>query len=885
MGAGGGMAGLSVTSLHILSGLCAYAALNHFSQALRRPKDLPHLLLAGMCFVLAILGLSGAAAYQAFTISGFVSLIKLNLSLFPIFFILFIWFFAVFTGFRPRKWLLAWTVLFALLIPVNLMQPYGLQYTVIYRIEALRLPWGEKIAFPAGRHGFIFWLGALAVVLNLGFAFRALWAAWRRDRSHVSLTMLIAMVFFLITGVEGILVRASIIRFIHLGLYGGILTIITISIALSRDTSQRLSLLDFALDNVHEAAFLSDHGGRLHYVNAESCRALGYGREEMLRLTVADIDPDLPAKRWASHWEELKRKGSLVFQSRHRSKDGRILPVEISANYFTFAGRSYNLSLVRDISMRIQAEEAVKKERQRFYGRQKRALDTIQEREQFIRNILETVDEGFVVLDRDCRVLSANRAYCDLVDLPESRVIGHLCHECSQAKVIQGFEKKEDCPVRRTFATGDAQSTLHIHTDAAGKKRHVELKTYPIFHGKGEVSSVIETITDVTENKRLEEQLRQAQKMEAIGTLAGGVAHDFNNMLSVIIGYTELALEQVDPSLDLFSNLQEIRQAAGRSADLTRQLLTFARKQAISPRLLHVNETVEGMLKMLQRLIGESVEIVWRPGADVWPLRMDPSQFDQILANLCVNARDAIAGVGTITIETRNAVFDERDCAANPEASPGRYVLLAVSDDGCGMDGETLSKIFEPFFTTKKDGKGTGLGLPTVYGIIKQNHGLLDVYSEPGAGTTFKIYLPWHPVEASELRESAQPDPLLRGSETILLVEDAQPILNMVIRMLENFGYKVMAASSPAEAIHTAADHPAKIDLLLTDVVMPGMNGRDLAKKISTIQPGIKCLFMSGYMGGVIADLGMLEEDIHFIQKPFSVQTLAAKLRETLDAT
>jgi CheY-like chemotaxis protein len=353
-------------------------------------------------------------------------------------------------------------------------------------------------------------------------------------------------------------------------------------------------------------------------------------------------------------------------------------------------------------------------------------------------------------------------------------------------------------------------------------------------------------------------------------------------MLSVIIGYTELALEQVDPSLDLFSNLQEIRQAAGRSADLTRQLLTFARKQAISPRVLHVNETVEGMLKMLQRLIGEAVEIVWRPGADIWPVSIDPSQFDQILANLCVNARDAIAGVGTITIETRNAVFDERDCAANPEASPGRYVLLEVKDNGCGMDNESLSKIFEPFFTTKKDGKGTGLGLPTVYGIVKQNNGLLDVNSEPGTGTTFKIYLPWHPAAQSLPGESSRPDPVLRGTETILLVEDAQPILNMVIRMLENFGYKVMAAGSPVEAIQVAFEHPDEIDLLLTDVVMPVMNGRDLAKKISTIQPRVKCLFMSGYMGSVIADLGMLEKEIHFIQKPFSAQTLAAKLRETL---
>jgi PAS domain S-box-containing protein len=878
------MAGPSVASLLILSGLCAYAVLNHLSLALRRPIDLPHLLLAGVCLVLAGSGLSGAAGYQSATVSEFTTALKWNVTFILIFFALFPWFIAAFTGFWPRKWLLGLTFLFGFLVPVNLIRPYGLQFTAITSLAALRLPWGEKIAVPAGQHGPLFWIAALAVLLDFSFALWASYMTWRRDHSRVSLWMLVAMLFWLVTAVEGILVRASIIHFIHLGLFGCILTMVIISIALSRDTSQRLALLDFALDNVHEAAFLRDRGGRLCYVNAESCRALGYSREELLRLPVAAISADFPPDRWDAHWKELKREGSLIYQSRHRSKDGRILPVEINANYFTYAGRSYNLSLARDMSMRIQAEEAIKKERQRYDERQKEALDTLREHERFIRNILETVDEGFIVVDRDYHILSANRAYCDLVGLPEEQVIGHLCHERFHAEATQCFENKYDCPILRTFATGAAQSAAHIFSDGSGKKRHVELKTYPVPDGSGGVLSVIATITDVTENKRLEEQLRQAQKMEAIGTLAGGVAHDFNNMLSVIMGYTELALEEVDPSLDLFANLQEVREAAGRSADLTRQLLTFARKQPISPRVLQVNETVEGMLKMLERLIGEAIEIVWQPGDQIWPLRMDPSQFDQILANLCVNARDAIDGVGTITIGTCNVLMDERDCAAYPEVAPGWYVLLEVNDDGCGMDKATLSKIFEPFFTTKGQGKGTGLGLPTVYGIVKQNYGLLNVYSEPGKGTTFKIYLPAHPAVQRKPKEPIPPDPLPRGTETILLVEDAQTILNLVNRMLENFGYRVVAASSPAEAIRLAAEHAGGIDLLLTDVVMPGMNGRDLARKISAVRPEIKCLFMSGYMGGVIAELGILEKGTHFIQKPFSIQTLATKLREALDA-
>jgi two-component system, cell cycle sensor histidine kinase and response regulator CckA len=877
------MVGPSVSFLFIMSGLCIYAMLNHLSFALRHPIDLAHLLLAAMCLVLACSGLCGAVAYQTSNISVFVAILKWNLSFILIFFSIFPWFIAVFTGFRYRKWILLFTLMFVLMIPVNLIKTDSLQFITITRLDTLQLPWGERITVPVGQNGLFFWVIAVAVLLNLGLGFWASYKAWRRDLTQVSVWMLVAMIFWMCTAVEGILVRGSVIRFIHLGLLGCMFTIIIISIALSRDTSQRLALLNFALDNVHEAAFLCDRSGRLRYVNAESCRSLGYDHAELLRLPVVAIDPDFPPDRWVAYWEEVRRKGSLVFQSRHRSKDGRLRPVEISSNYFTYAGRSYNLSLARDISKRIRAEETIKKERQRFDARQKQALDTLREREQFIRNILETVDEGFIVVNRDGIIQSANRAYCELVGLPESKVIGHICLERCHAEAMKCFEEKDDCPVHRTFMTAAAQDASFIYTDATGKKRHLELKTYPISIDSEGVLSVIETITDVTEEKRLEAQLLQAQKMEAIGTLAGGVAHDFNNVLAVIMGYTELSLDQVDPSLDLYANLREIQQAAGRSADLTRQLLTFARKQTVSPRVLHVNETVEGMLKMLQRLIGEAVDIVWRPRDGIWPLRMDPSQFDQILANLCVNARDAIAGVGTIAIGTQNVFLDEHDCAAYSDISPGRYVLMEVNDNGCGMDSATLSKIFEPFFTTKELGKGTGLGLPTVYGIVKQNDGLLNVYSEPGKGTTFEIYLPAHPSLQRQSMESIPQDPLPRGIETILLVEDAQPILNLVNQMLENFGYKTMATSSPAEAIRLSAEHTGKIDLLLTDVVMPEMNGRDLAEKISLGRPGIKCLFMSGYMSGVITELGKLEKDIHFIQKPFSVQTLATKLREALD--
>jgi len=374
----------------------------------------------------------------------------------------------------------------------------------------------------------------------------------------------------------------------------------------------------------------------------------------------------------------------------------------------------------------------------------------------------------------------------------------------------------------------------------------------------------------------------QAQKVESVGRLAGGVAHDFNNMLGIILGYTELALERVGSDASLHADLEEIRKAALRSADLTRQLLAFARKQTIAPKVLDFNATVEDMLNMLRQLIGEDINLVWKPGRGLWPVNMDPAQIDQMLANLSVNARDAIAGVGTISVETRNTTLDEEYCAQQAGFTPGEYVTLTVSDDGCGMDAVTLLSIFEPFFTTKKPDKGTGLGLATVYGIVKQNNGFINVYSEPGQGTTFNIYLPRYAAKTEPLPKEVPVQTTVRGHETILLVEDEPAILKMTTIMLERHGYTVLKASTPGEAIRLAREHIGRIDLLLTDVIMPKMNGRDLAENLVSIHPDIKRLFMSGYTANVITKHGVLNEGEHFIQKPFTMNDLGMKLHEVL---
>jgi len=398
-----------------------------------------------------------------------------------------------------------------------------------------------------------------------------------------------------------------------------------------------------------------------------------------------------------------------------------------------------------------------------------------------------------------------------------------------------------------------------------------------------DLSFALSVLKGEEKRRSLESQLIQAQRMESVGRLAGGVAHDFNNILSVIIGYAELAIDDIGPEAPLFEDLKEIVDAGKRSRNITRQLLAFARQETIAPEVLDLNETVENLLKMLRRLIGEDIDLAWQPAADVWPVHMDPSQVDQILANLCVNARDAIKDVGKVTIETGNAAIDDAYCGDHPGFLPGDFVCLAVSDDGCGMDRETADKIFEPFFTTKDIGRGTGLGLATVYGIVKQNEGFINLYSEPGKGTSFRIYLPRHGGGVADDRRPIGEETLLGRGETVLVVEDDPAILKLTERILSSLKYRVIPARLPSEAIEQARVHAGDIQLLVTDVVMPGMNGRELAGKLTKIHPDMKTLYMSGYTADVIAHRGVLDSAIHFIHKPFSKPELASKVRETLD--
>ena len=391
---------------------------------------------------------------------------------------------------------------------------------------------------------------------------------------------------------------------------------------------------------------------------------------------------------------------------------------------------------------------------------------------------------------------------------------------------------------------------------------------------------------DITDRKQLEEQLRQAQKMEAVGRLAGGIAHDFNNLLMVIQGYADLLTERLADGDPLRRNAEQIQTASQRATSLTRQLLAFSRKQMLAPKVLNVQSVVAEMEKILRRLIGEDIQLETSSAPDLGLIKADRSQIEQVILNLAVNARDAMPEGGRLTIETANVELDKASSHPPAVLSPGKYVMLAVTDNGCGMDADTQAHIFEPFFTTKEKGKGTGLGLATVYGIVKQSGGYVWVYSEPGRGTSFKVYLPRIEDEQTVRGRDRQADAraLPRGSETVLLVEDEKGVRELAREYLELTGYTVIEAEDGHTALELAAMHVGTIHLLMTDVVMPGISGRELAGRVKSLRPDMKVLFMSGYADQAVVHHGILDTDAALLQKPFTMAALAAKLREILSA-
>ena len=497
------------------------------------------------------------------------------------------------------------------------------------------------------------------------------------------------------------------------------------------------------------------------------------------------------------------------------------------------------------------------------------------------RSLVTNAPYGICSCDSTGKILDANPAFLELLALKSpDQLIGHYIYSLYDV-TDQWFELADRLRSSAPF------KGLVADWKRMGGTTAVRISGRSVMNGRQE-GVVFELFAeDVTERRALEQQLRQSQKMEAVGRLAGGIAHDFNNLLMVISGYSEFLLERLGAEPHLRGPAQEIASAAERASSLTRQLLAFSRKQMLAPRIVNLNDIATENLKMLTRMIGEDVDLVMTPGQNLWPVRADAGQIEQVIMNLAVNARDAMPSGGRLTIETSNVTLDEEAARHHAPLRPADYVMIAISDTGVGMDSETQSRIFEPFFTTKGP-KGTGLGLSTVYGIIKQSGGYIWVSSEVGRGTTFKIYLPRIASAGETAAHIAAPVSLQRvepGTETILLVEDEANLRYLARQYLEKQGYKVIEAADGAVAMQIAVAHEAVIHLLLTDVIMPGMNGRELAQRISEIRPNVKVLYMSGYTENVIGHNGTLDAGIRLLQKPFNLRDLKSKVREVLDAT
>ncbi len=601
-------------------------------------------------------------------------------------------------------------------------------------------------------------------------------------------------------------------------------------------------------------------------------RLTGYGPREINGvgldgIVVSMTDPTgAPMAREKAEWaRHIQQSGEFYADYQVRTKNGDLRWLaDHSFPWRDGQGRLLGaVGTLVDVTDRKHAEEALRR------------------REEYYRSLIENATDPIVVLDAAGTVLYESPALEKMLGWRLEDRRGRsgldLLPEEDRPDLIQKVQR-----LLREPGCTDLIETRARHRDGSWRSIEAVAKSRLDADGK---ATIVVNVRDLTDRKDLEAQLNQAQKMEAIGRLAGGVAHDFNNLTTAILGYSELMMRKLPAEDPLRRHVTEVTRAAERAAALTRQLLAFSRKQLLQPRVLDLAEVLDRSRGLLERLIGEDVELVTRAAAGVGRVRADPVQLDQVILNLAVNARDAMPRGGRLVLEVSNADLDEDYAHEHATVRPGRYVMLAVSDTGHGMDKQTQERIFEPFFTTKDKGKGTGLGLSTVYGIVQQSGGYVWVYSEVGRGTTFKIYLPRVEDEADRQSPESGPaaDQRTAGSETLLLVEDEASVRELLRELLESAGYSVLEASRPAEALEFARAHPGPIQLLITDVVMPEMTGPELAHRVAEIRPGLRMLFLSGYTEGVVADKGLIGEGAHFLQKPFTTDALEAKVREVLD--
>lgn len=623
-----------------------------------------------------------------------------------------------------------------------------------------------------------------------------------------------------------------------------------------KEVEQSLQLAQFAVDHNSDATYWVSSDGRITYANPAACRALGYSYEELVSMTLPDIDPDLPQEDWLTHWQKLKEAGSMTYEGLQETKTGSVFPVEILANYLEFNSHKSICLYVRDITQRKEAD----KERTRLVTAVEQAVEVI------------------IITDTEGVIQYVNPAFERLTGYSREEAVGANPRVLKSGLQDESFYQH----LWETICRGEVWSGRFINKKKNGSLFKEEATISPILDERGKIVNFVAVKRDITHETNLEDQLRRSQKLEAIGTLAGGIAHDFNNILSAILGFADLAMHDMPRDHEAYECLEEVVKAGERAADLVKQILVFSRQTEPELRPIRVQSIVKEALKLLRGSLPSTIEIRWDIDDNCDPILGGPTQIHQVFMNLATNAYHAMRGHGGVLhVSLHQVNVDAELTEKPPELAAGKYVRLSVEDTGAGIDETTMKRIFEPFFTTKDVGEGTGMGLSIVHGIVTSLHGAVAVDSEPGKGSTFSVFLPCYVSAPLEDRPAAKP--VLRGSERILFVDDEAPLAHLGQVALEQLGYQVTARTSSIEALAAFREHPDDFDLVITDQTMPNMTGLELAREILQIRPNIPVIVATGYSETITSEedkrLGIRER----VMKPIAISELSEIIRRHLD--